>query len=99
MHSTSVHHILSRGVLWQIAQKNLTKLLAKIDLSKTKIENLKRGRDSLREKITNYYKDKDKWPKTEDVHNEIINAVEGHTDTPQKTRLLVYVFSIRMIII
>lgn len=32
-----------------------SRLLEKIDLSKTKIENLKRGRDALREKISNYY--------------------------------------------
>lgn len=40
--------------------KEFNQLLAKIDLSKTKIENLKRGRDALREKIKNYYKDNDK---------------------------------------
>lgn len=107
--------------------KEFNQLLAKIDLSKTKIENLKRGRDSLREKITNYYKDNDKaipdfcgqgsfkmkttivqkeedydlddgiylnslpedkseWPKTEDIHNEIISAVDGHTDTPPEDK-------------
>lgn len=107
--------------------KEFNQLLAKIDLSKTKIENLKRGRDALREKIKNYYKDNDKtlpefcgqgsfkmkttivqkdedydlddgvylnslpedknnWPKTEDVHTEIINAVDGHTDTPPKDK-------------
>ena len=40
--------------------KEFNQFLAKIDLSKTKIENLKRGRDALREKITSYYKDNDK---------------------------------------
>ena len=40
--------------------KEFNQLLTKIDLSKTKIENLKRGRDALREKIKNYYKDNNK---------------------------------------
>lgn len=102
-------------------------MLEKIDLSKTKIENLKRGRDALREKISNYYSEngqkqpdfcgqgsfkmkttiiqkdedydlddgiylnnlpakKDEWPKTEDVHKDIVNAVDGHTDTPPKDK-------------
>ena len=101
--------------------------LAKIDLSKTKIENLRRGRDALREKVGDYYSengqkkpdfcgqgsfsmkttivqknedydlddgvylnnlpnDKSRWPKTEDVHREIVKAVSGHTDTPPEDK-------------
>ena len=29
---------------------------------------------------------KEEWPKTETVHNEIVEAVEGHTDTPPKDK-------------
>lgn len=102
-------------------------MLEKIDLSKNKIENLKRGRDALRGKISDYYSEnnqkqpnfcgqgsfkmkttivqkdedydlddgvylnnlpaeKDKWPKTEDVHKDILKAVDGHTDTPPEDK-------------
>ena len=102
-------------------------MFEKIDLSKNKIENLKRGRDALRGKISDYYSEnnqkqpnfcgqgsfkmkttivqkdedydlddgvylnnlpaeKDKWPKTEDVHKDILKAVDGHTDTPPEDK-------------
>jgi hypothetical protein len=98
-----------------------------IRLSSTQEENLRRGRDSLREKVKKYYADKElkqptfhgqgsfkmrttisqseedydlddgvflkhlpekkeDWPKTEDVHAEIVEAVDGHTDTPPKDK-------------
>lgn len=97
--------------------------LKEIELSSTELENLKRGRDSLRERIGKYYEKKDKkkpnfckqgsfavkttirqsgedydyddgvylkhlpekrsdWPRTEVVHQEILDAVDGHTDKP-----------------
>lgn len=103
------------------------KFLDEIELTVTEIENLKRGRDSLREKIKKYYEKKDKkkpsfckqgsfavkttirqtgedydyddgiylkhlperksdWPKTETVHEEIFNAIDGHTDSPPKDK-------------
>lgn len=103
------------------------KFQEKIRLSSTQEENLRRGRDSLREKVKKYYADKDlkqptfhgqgsfkmrttifqseedydlddgvflkhlpekkaDWPKTEDVHSEIVEAVDGHTDTPPKDK-------------
>ena len=103
--------------------KEFKTFLEKIELSNTKVENLRRGRDALREKIRNYYSennkkqpnfcgqgsftmkttivqsdedydlddgvylnnlpdDKKDWPATEDVHNEIVEVVAGHTDTP-----------------
>ncbi len=102
-------------------------LLKKISLSSTKIYNLRRGRDALRDKIESYYKDlneeipkfcwqgsfsmkttivqsgedydiddgvylenlpelKDQWPKTEEVHEKIYDAVEGHTDSKPKDK-------------
>lgn len=95
----------------------------KILLADTKEKNLRRGRDSLREKIKGYYSEHNKklpvfrgqgsfsmrttifqkdedydlddgvyllhlsenksdWPKTEAIHEEIIEAVDGHTDIP-----------------
>jgi hypothetical protein len=97
--------------------------LKEIELSPTELENLKRGRDSLRERIEKYYEKRDKkkpnfckqgsfavkttirqsgedydyddgvylkhlpenkadWPRTELVHQEILDAVDGHTDKP-----------------
>ena len=103
------------------------KFLGEIELTATEVENLKRGRDGLREKIERYYEKEDKkkpsfckqgsfavkttirqsgedydyddgvylkhlpekksdWPKTETVHEEIIAAVDGHTDAPPKDK-------------
>jgi len=104
-----------------------SQFLEKIQLGKTKIENLRTSRDALRERIKTYYKDKnenipdfvgqgsfkahtcinqkdedydiddgvylnhlpenkDDWPKTETFHDEIVEAVKGHTDLPMKDK-------------
>lgn len=102
-------------------------LLEKISLSKTKINNLRRGRDALRSKIKIYFQEKElmvpdfcwqgsfsmkttivqsgedydlddgiylthlpesksDWPTTEEIHNQIIKAVDGHTETKPKDK-------------
>jgi len=104
-----------------------SQFMEKIQLGKTKIENLRTSRDALRERIKTYYKDKNKnipdfvghgsfkahtcinqkdedydiddgvylnhlpgnkadWPKTETFHDEIMEAVKGHTDLPPKDK-------------
>jgi hypothetical protein len=101
--------------------------LDSIQLGKTKVDNLRRARDAIRDKIIGYYQDKDvtppefcgqgsfkvktginqsgedydidhgiylrhlpetrdDWPKTETFHDEIVEAVKGHTDTPPKDK-------------
>ena len=98
-----------------------------IKLSKNKVSYLRRSRDAIRERIINYYKEKElvqpefcgqgsfkvktginqsdedydiddgvylkhlpekkeDWPKTETVHKEIYEAVNGHTDTPPEDK-------------
>jgi hypothetical protein len=104
-----------------------SQFLDKIQLGKTKIENLRTSRDALRERIKTYYKEKNEnmpdflgqgsfkahtcinqkdedydiddgvylnhlpenkadWPKTETFHDEIMEAVKGHTDLPPKDK-------------
>jgi hypothetical protein len=95
--------------------------LETIKLGQTKVDNLRRSRDAIRDRIINYYKSKelpphkfcgqgsfkvktginqsdedydidhgvylkhlpegrDNWPKPKKLHNEIYEAVDGHTD-------------------
>ena len=104
-----------------------SQFLEKIQLGKTKIENLRTSRNALRERIKTYYKEidenipdfvgqgsfkahtcinqkdedydiddgvylnhlpenKNDWPKTETLHDEIMKAVKGHTDQPPKDK-------------
>jgi len=99
----------------------------KVELTATEVENLKRGRNGIREKIERYYEDsarkkptfckqgsfavkttirqsgedydyddgvylkhlpekRSDWPKTEVVHQEIVDAVDGHTSTPPEDK-------------
>ncbi|GHT78495.1 hypothetical protein FACS1894130_05170 [Spirochaetia bacterium] len=101
--------------------------LDSIQLGKTNVDNLRRSRDAIKDKVIGYYQDKglaspafcgqgsfkvktgirqsgedydidhgvylqhlpdakDDWPKAETVHDEIMDAVNDHTNTPPKDK-------------